>query len=279
MPRILLYLKIKKHTQMDNELNAGSTEIVALEPIARIIGDVVTGSLLEDYLTEAQLQDNSGHSTKWRRIMHSFNSYKINNDSYDKIFKFIRVCMSPSRFVERNEEFESQREKLNRQLRFLGKELTEEGQLIETAVASTVIEAEQRANSLKVKLENRNAHSKIFQFCSAELLAENYFHTVFEATKSVAEVIRNKSGLDIDGNALVNRAFSIDDPLIKINRLQTETEKNQHKGFANLIRGVLGMFRNTTAHTPRYIWTIEENDALDVLSTISLIHRTLEIEI
>jgi hypothetical protein len=37
------------------------------------------------------------------------------------------------------------------------------------------------------------------------------------------------------------------------------------------------MFRNTTAHAPKIIWEINENDALDILSTISLIHRRLGI--
>lgn len=76
---------------------------------------------------------------------------------------------------------------------------------------------------------------------------------------------------------LIDKAFSIRNPLIQINDLSTETKESEHKGFANLIKGVFGMFRNTTAHSPRIIWDINENDALDILSTISLIHRRLNI--
>jgi uncharacterized protein (TIGR02391 family) len=36
------------------------------------------------------------------------------------------------------------------------------------------------------------------------------------------------------------------------------------------------MFRNTTAHAPKIIWNIDENDALDILSLISLVHRRLD---
>lgn len=79
-----------------------------------------------------------------------------------------------------------------------------------------------------------------------------------------------------DGSELVDKAFTIRDPKIKINNLTTETERSEHKGFANLIKGVFGMFRNTTAHAPKITWEIDEQDALDILSTISLIHRKLE---
>ena len=154
--------------------------------------------------------------------------------------------------------------------------MTNKGQFKKIAESKTISEAEQKANRLKSKLEQRNAHDLIFTFCRAELLAENYFHTVFEAAKSIAESIRQKTGLSEDGSELIDKAFSIKNPLIKINSLSNETEESEHKGFANLIKGVFGMFRNTTAHSHKIIWNINEEDALDILSTISLIHRKLE---
>ena len=36
------------------------------------------------------------------------------------------------------------------------------------------------------------------------------------------------------------------------------------------------MFRNTTAHAPKITWVIEENDALDMMSMASLMHRKLD---
>ena len=47
-------------------------------------------------------------------------------------------------------------------------------------------------------------------------------------------------------------------------------------GFMNLLKGLFGMFRNTTAHVPKIKWVIEEKDALDILSLVSLIHRRLD---
>jgi uncharacterized protein (TIGR02391 family) len=44
----------------------------------------------------------------------------------------------------------------------------------------------------------------------------------------------------------------------------------------NLIKGLFGAFRNTTAHAPKIHWNITEQDALDILTTISLVHRRLD---
>ncbi len=70
--------------------------------------------------------------------------------------------------------------------------------------------------------------------------------------------------------------FSINAPVLIINDLRTETEKSEQKGFANLLKGFFGMFRNTIAHEPKIKWKIEEYDALDVMTLASLFHRRLD---
>ena len=44
----------------------------------------------------------------------------------------------------------------------------------------------------------------------------------------------------------------------------------------NLIKGVFGAFRNTAAHAPQIHWAVSEQDALDILTTLSLVHRRLD---
>ena len=56
----------------------------------------------------------------------------------------------------------------------------------------------------------------------------------------------------------------------------TVTEQSEQKGFANLVKGVFGTFRNVTAHAPKITWPISEQDALDLLSLVSYIHRRLD---
>jgi uncharacterized protein (TIGR02391 family) len=250
-----------------------------LEGISRILGDTnsgLTGGEIGKFLPEVGIIDTDPEITKWKRIYNAFVNYQNKSNISNNILKFINKSMNPARYIGNNEKFEDLRFELNKRLSFIGLEFQANGKFKPTTSTTTISQAEQKANRLKSKLEQRNAHKKIFEYCKSELLSENYFHSVFEAVKSIAETIRQKTGLTHDGGELIDIAFSIKNPLIRINELSNETMESEQKGFANLIKGVFGMFRNTTAHAPKIIWEINEDDALDILSTISLIHRKLE---
>lgn len=64
--------------------------------------------------------------------------------------------------------------------------------------------------------------------------------------------------------------------MIAINSLATPSLRSEQSGFANLIRGIFGMFRNPTAHEPRIHWAMGKEDAEDLLTILSLIHRRLD---
>jgi uncharacterized protein (TIGR02391 family) len=115
----------------------------------------------------------------------------------------------------------------------------------------------------------------VLKYCRTELLQDNYFHAVFEATKGLAQRIRDLSGVDADGAALVDRAFSIERPVLAFNTLRSQTEKTEHKGFAALLKGCFAAVRNPLAHEPKILWE-GEDDAADYLSLISLLHRKLD---
>lgn len=64
--------------------------------------------------------------------------------------------------------------------------------------------------------------------------------------------------------------------MLTINPRQTVSEKSEQSGFANLVKGAFGMFRNPTAHEAKVHWTMTKADAEDLLSIASLIHRRLD---
>jgi uncharacterized protein (TIGR02391 family) len=66
------------------------------------------------------------------------------------------------------------------------------------------------------------------------------------------------------------------DPKLRINKGVTKTERDEQLGVANLTKGLFSAFRNPAAHEPRITWAMTEQDALDVLATLSLIHRRLD---
>jgi uncharacterized protein (TIGR02391 family) len=75
---------------------------------------------------------------------------------------------------------------------------------------------------------------------------------------------------------LVDEAFGGELPLLALNTLQTETERSEHTGFMNLLKGLFGTFRNTLAHAPKIKWNINEQDAIDMLTFGSFVHRKLD---
>ena len=61
-----------------------------------------------------------------------------------------------------------------------------------------------------------------------------------------------------------------------INPLKTETQKGEQYGFMNLLKGLYGTIRNPLAHNPKTEWNMTEQDAMDILTMISLVHRKLD---
>lgn len=68
-------------------------------------------------------------------------------------------------------------------------------------------------------------------------------------------------------------------PPLAFNSLQTASERSAHTGyahFAHFARGVIAAFRNPTAHEAKIEFPLTEEDALDMLATISMVHRRLD---
>ena len=113
--------------------------------------------------------------------------------------------------------------------------------------------------------------------CRDELLAQDYFHAVQEAAKSLCDRVRTMSGLTTDGAPLFNTAFAVGDPYVAYNSLRTSSERNQQNGLKEMLCGVIHMVRNVTAHELRIHWDVNEEDAVDILTQISYLHKLLDV--
>jgi len=246
-----------------------------IEALAQLLGECGTGSDITRVLHDRSLEDQSGQSTKWRRLYWVFLESQRQYGCANRVMDFIQAFLTPARFVGRSEEFEAHRQQLNTILAFSGLEYGADGKFRKRDAARTLDEAERRVRTIRSKFQGRRIHPEVLKYCRTELMQDNYFHAVFEATKGLAQRIREVSGIDADGAALVDRAFSIQQPLLAINTLQTETEKSEHKGFAALLKGCFAAVRNPLAHEPKILWE-GEDDAADYLSLISLLHRKLD---
>lgn len=250
-----------------------------LVAICKILGDThtgLTGSEIHDLLIRLGIEDPYPGMTKHRRLFEALIKRQGKDSCGNNIVNFIQAAISPIRYINNADLFRNKQNELNNVLSFCGYQVEENGLLKLVQKVTNLTQVEQRAKNLRDKLVVRNVHGDVLKFCKVELLQNNYFHAVFEATKSVAEKIRIKSGSNNDGSALVDEVFNVNKPILAMNTLSTNTEKSEQKGFANLLKGLFGTFRNTTAHAPKITWDINEQDALDILTLVSLLHRRLD---
>jgi len=246
-----------------------------IRKLTELLADAYTHKELSDLLRQCGIAEQGGNP-KWERVLLALRLRQQTDGCGNNVGAFIQVALDPARFAGRSQDFADFRDRANVVLAFSGLHIGKDGKLQPVTQARTLTEAEERAGRLRSKLIERSVHHDVLHFCRAELLQENYFHAVFEATKSVAQKIRDKTGLTGDGADIVDDAFRVSAPMLAINTLQTETEQSEQKGFINLLKGMFGTFRNVPAHVPRIMWPIEEQDALDLLSLVSYLHRRLD---
>ena len=255
---------------------------VHLQAVCDVIGDTsagLSGSEIGRCLSACSIIDPCPGITKRDRLFAALRNKQDLDSCANGVLVFIQHVMDPVRYVDQKQDFDSRRSSLNVVLAFCGQVLGEDGKLRRSSTAATISEAEAAANILRRALVERRVHADVLRFCRAELLEKDYFHAIFEATKSIAEKLRAKTGLTTDGGILVDQALGFKGsqlPLLAFNALESESERSEHRGLMNLIKGVFGAFRNTSAHAPRIHWKITQQDALDILTTISLIHRRLD---
>lgn len=120
---------------------------------------------------------------------------------------------------------------------------------------------------------SENLDDQLWSAVQATYEAENYSGAILESILYLTELIRNKSGLDSDGNQLVGSAFGGQSPIVKINALYTDSEKDEQRGIEQLLRGIYTGIRNPRSHDKKAD-TVETADA--IISFVGWICRCLD---
>jgi uncharacterized protein (TIGR02391 family) len=243
-----------------------------LREICNALGDAATHREFSILFRECGVEEKGG-SPKWERMLLALAARQQQDGCGNNVVNFISAVVHPARFRDLREQYAEIRANVNYCLAFYGIAIGEDGKARPAEKAQTLSEAEERASELRAELRNRFVQDDVMRFCRAELLDQNYFHCVLEASKSLAQKIRDKTGLQGDGAELVDAVFSVKNPILAINSLETEPERSEQKGVANLLKGIFGIFRNVPAHAPKIHWAVNKRDALDALTIISYAHR------
>lgn len=105
---------------------------------------------------------------------------------------------------------------------------------------------------------------------------KDYTEVIRDAILCLMNEIRKKSDLqDDDGVDLINKAFSEKKALIKVNKMQTQTEKNKHRGINDLSKGIVEYFRNPMSHAKQN-YSKEIADALLVIIDKVLLEEIMQ---
>lgn len=89
---------------------------------------------------------------------------------------------------------------------------------------------------------------ELWEAISKSYKSEIYSAAILDAIHHLSNVLRERAGIDGDGVSLVGHALSGENPRLRINKLQTETEKNEQKGLEQILRGIYQGIRNPRSH-------------------------------
>lgn len=257
-------------------------QLSTLEILANTIADIdpnITGAVIHRILLQSQIEDVSYSEqflAKRKKLFNAFENYQNDYKCANNIVLFIQNILSPQRYVNNQDMYNRLKSEVNKQLAFEGLSINDSNQIISIAKASKISDVQVKVDGLKSKLIDQGAHQLVFAYCNSELLANNYFHAVLESSKGLIKRIQDLAGVKYDGQNLMENVFKDDNPILIINNFQSKSEKDEHRGFRNLLIGIVAMFRNPSSHELKVEWNMSEQDALDIMAMISYCHRRLD---
>lgn len=92
-------------------------------------------------------------------------------------------------------------------------------------------------------------HPVVIDAAYSHFRSGRFRDAVFNAIVSVFDLIRSKTGIDRDGTSLVGEVFSLDNPKLVFSNLDTDSGRNDQKGFLQILQGAYIGIRNPKAHT------------------------------
>lgn len=249
----------------------------ALRNFASVLASILTHGKITEMLALCNIPQAEG-SNKSDRIYYALKRIQDRNDCGNNVMDLIQKTITPKRYDD-YQEFENHRASINEKLLYEGYEINEKGEILQCKKAQTIPEAKERSQKIKTKIRGMRIHSEIIKYCDEEWLNEDYFHAIEEVAKSVFDRLRNMTGIQQDGGALVTSCFSSGQsgvPLLAFNRLETESEKSEQKGFMNFCIGFYGLYRNPKAHNVRVNEEVKLEQFAEVLVVASIIHERLD---
>jgi len=119
-----------------------------------------------------------------------------------------------------------------------------------------------------------NLHSNIKTVSGKLFINGHYTQAIFEATKQIEIMVKNKSRLDKFGKDLMLTALSKNKPILQINDFTTKSEKDEQEGFMHIFAGAMQGIKNPKSHSD-----VKQNDpqrCIEYLCLCSLLAKIVD---
>lgn len=117
-------------------------------------------------------------------------------------------------------------------------------------------------------------HPAICEHSFPHYINGHYREAVFNSIVAVFDLIRERTGLDLDGSNLVSEAFSLDRARLILSEIDSESGRNDQKGFMQIFSGVYLGIRNPKAHS--LVHDLDKTKAAQYLIFASLLARRVQ---
>jgi len=115
-------------------------------------------------------------------------------------------------------------------------------------------------------------HPKVVE-ASRELFKDGHYRdAIYRAFVEVNNFVKDKADSQLDGRKLMSTVFSLDSPIIKLNSLKTQSDRDEQEGFMFLFMGAMEGIRNPKAHE-----NIIQNDPLRTVEYLCLASLLMKI--
>ena len=91
--------------------------------------------------------------------------------------------------------------------------------------------------------------------------------------KVLNDLVRMRSGEELDGKTLMQKVFSTKNPILRFNQLADESDRSEQKGFMDLFCGAVMGLRNPRAHR---LMQDDPERALEFIAFVNLLAKLLD---
>jgi uncharacterized protein (TIGR02391 family) len=116
-------------------------------------------------------------------------------------------------------------------------------------------------------------HPEIARAASELYRHEHYANAIEDAVKALNDLVRMRSGEELDGMPLMHKVFSPNNPILQFNSMADPSDKDEQLGFMKMFSGAVAGLRNPRAHK---LIKDDPERALEFIAFVSLLAKLLE---